>query len=46
MEGVAVLVVLWGVAVTIFWIVCAWRAMRAHEKLADSVERNSLHPGV
>lgn len=37
----AVLAVLWGLAVTIFWMVCAWRAMRAHEKLADSVEEIS-----
>ena len=37
----AVLAVLWGLAVTIFWMVCAWRAMRAHEKLAESVEQIS-----
>jgi uncharacterized membrane protein YciS (DUF1049 family) len=37
----AVLGVLWGLAVTIFWMVCAWRAMRAHEKLAEAVERIS-----
>jgi hypothetical protein len=36
--GVAIL---WGLAVTIFWMVCAWRAMRAHEKLAQSVEQIS-----
>lgn len=23
---------------TIFWMVTGWRAMRAHEKIADSVE--------
>jgi hypothetical protein len=39
--GVAVLMVLWGLFVTIFWMVCAWRAMRAHEKLADSVDELS-----
>jgi len=37
----AVLFVLWGIALTIFWMVCAWRAMRAHEKLAESVEKIS-----
>ena len=36
--GVAIL---WGLAVTIFWMVCAWRAMRAHEQLAESVEEIS-----
>lgn len=24
--------------VTIFWMITGWRAMKAHEKLADSVE--------
>jgi len=36
--GLALLVMLWGLFVTVFWMVCAWRAMRAHEKLANSVE--------
>lgn len=35
----AALAVVWGIAVTIFWMVCAWRAMRAHERLADAVDR-------
>ncbi len=35
---VAILTILWGLCVTLFWMVCAWRAMRAHEKLADSAE--------
>lgn len=26
-------------AITVFWMVVGWRAMKAHEKLADSVER-------
>jgi len=30
--------ILLGACVTIFWMVCAWRAMRAHERLADAVE--------
>jgi hypothetical protein len=28
----------WGILVTLFWMVCAWRAMHAHERLAESVE--------
>ena len=38
MAPLALVALLWGLFVTIFWMVCAWRAMRAHEKLADSVE--------
>jgi hypothetical protein len=40
------LAALWGLVVTIFWMVCGWRAMRAHERLAESVDRISLerHP--
>lgn len=33
--ALAVLVVLTGVATTIFWMVVGWRAMRAHEDIAD-----------
>ena len=36
--GLALVALLWGLFVTVFWMVCAWRAMRAHEKLANSVE--------
>ena len=36
--GMAFIAILWGLFVTVFWMVCAWRAMRAHEKLANSVE--------
>ena len=32
-QGVAVL------AMLLFWMVVGWRAMKAHEKLADAVER-------
>lgn len=35
------LMALWGIAVTIYWMVVAWRAMRAHERLASAVERMS-----
>ena len=29
----------WGVLVTLFWMVCAWRAMRAHEALTEAVRK-------
>jgi len=41
MAGISVIgicIFLWGLAVTIFWMYVAWRAMRAHERLAKSVE--------
>jgi hypothetical protein len=41
MGALAMLAVLWGLAVTVFWMVCAWRAMRAHERLAESLEQIS-----
>jgi len=34
----AVAAILWGLFVTIIYMVCAWRAMRAHEKLARSID--------
>lgn len=37
-EDLAMLAILWGVFTAIFWMVVGWRAMRAHERLADSVE--------
>jgi hypothetical protein len=43
-HGTGVLVVLmtiWGIAITIYWMVVAWRAMRAHERLASALERLS-----
>ena len=36
--GIATLVILWGLFVTIAWLVIGWRAMKAHEKIADSVQ--------
>ncbi len=39
LQGLAVLAMLLGIFSTIFWMVVSWRAMKAHEKLADSVER-------
>ncbi len=38
-QGLAVLTILWAVFTAIFWMVVGWRAMRAHEKIADSVEQ-------
>jgi hypothetical protein len=32
------LILIWGIAVTIFWMYVGWRAMQAHERLAKSVE--------
>jgi uncharacterized membrane protein len=37
-QGLAVLAFLFGIFTTILWLVIGWRAMRAHEKIADSVE--------
>lgn len=34
----AMLSVAWGLVVTVFWMACAWRAMRAHQRLAEAVE--------
>jgi len=39
--GFGFVVIAVGILVTIFWMVCAWRAMRAHEKLAESVQELS-----
>ena len=36
MGFLAVVVVLWTLGVTIFWMVVAWRAMRAHEQIANA----------
>ena len=38
MEELAVLAFLFGIFTTILWLVIGWRAMRAHEKIADSAE--------
>ncbi len=39
LQGITILVMLLGIFSTIFWMVVSWRAMKAHEKLADAVER-------
>ena len=41
MGALAALGILWGLFVTIFWMVCAWRGMRAHQELAAAVEELS-----
>jgi hypothetical protein len=30
-----------GIALVVFWMVVAWRAMRAHERIADAWERSN-----
>ena len=37
--GSTALVVYLGLASAIFWMVVAWRAMRAHERIATAAER-------
>jgi len=36
--GLAILAVIVGILTAIFWMVVGWRAMRAHERLADAAE--------
>lgn len=40
MDPVAVTIVLalWSFTTTILWLAIAWQAMRAHERIADSLE--------
>lgn len=38
-QGWALLVALVGLASAVFWMVVGWRAMRAHERLADAAEQ-------
>ena len=39
LQGITALMMLLSIFSIIFWMVVTWRAMRAHEKLADAVER-------
>lgn len=45
MDFFAAVLMLFGLATTIFWMVVGWRAMRAHERLAGTAafyaQRNS-----
>ena len=38
MDGLAILVWLFFFFTVIYWMVVGWRAMKAHEKVADSLE--------
>jgi hypothetical protein len=40
MGGLAFLVVVWGLFVTVIWMVIGWRAMKAHERIADAVQEH------
>lgn len=33
------LAALWGLITTVFWMVVGWGAMRAHERMSESVEQ-------
>jgi hypothetical protein len=35
----AILGIVWGLIVTVLWLNIGWRAMVAHERMADAVER-------
>ena len=37
-QSLTVLTLIIGLFSAIFWMIVGWRAMRAHEKLADSME--------
>ncbi|MDF3056609.1 MAG: hypothetical protein K0R17_824 [Rariglobus sp.] len=43
MAGIAVLSALFTLVVTILWLVIGWRAMRAHERVADNLTTLSHH---
>lgn len=38
-QGLAFLVAVAGIASAIFWMVVGWRAMRAHERIAEASEQ-------
>lgn len=40
-EGLTILLIIWSILSTFFWMAVAWRAMSAHERLASAVERLS-----
>lgn len=37
-EWFAIIAALWGFFIAVLWLFIGWRAMRAHEKLADAAE--------
>jgi hypothetical protein len=42
--GMAVLAALWGLVTMVFWMWLAWRAVKAHERIADLLERRPPGP--
>ncbi len=38
MERLTILAMLFGLITSIYWMIVGWRAMQAHEKVADSLE--------
>jgi hypothetical protein len=44
-DFVTSLVVILGLVSTVFWMVVGWRAMRAHEKIAQSTEKLAAQQG-
>jgi uncharacterized membrane protein len=41
-QGFSALAVIVGVITTIFWMVVGWRAMRAHERIAESMQEQNM----
>lgn len=39
-EIIALFAVSWGLLVTILWLIIGWRAMIAHERIAEMLEKN------
>lgn len=38
MQSFAIIAILWGLFVSIMWLIIGWRAMKAHEKIAGAVQ--------
>ena len=38
LDPVTVLALLWGIFVSVFWMITGFRAMRAHERIANALE--------
>ena len=43
-EFFAYVTILFGLVTTVIWLRIGWRAMRAHERIADAVEHGALPP--
>jgi hypothetical protein len=37
--SLGVVAVLWAIVTTVFWMAMAYRAMKAHERIADAMEK-------